>query len=170
GPEQNFTYIAATQPKIAFIFDIRRQNMLKHLMYKTMFEMSTNRMEFLSRLFSRPAPTGLTDKTPIASLFRAFDGSAPDTTRYRQNLRAIQDRLRLQHGIEFSAADRSDMETIYQQFFTTGPGTDYSGSFGSFNGNSNYATLMTSTDERGQAWRYLASEESFEFVREMEKR
>src|SRR5262249_24860806 len=26
GPEQNFTYIAAIQPKMAFIFDIRRQN------------------------------------------------------------------------------------------------------------------------------------------------
>ena len=28
GPEQNFTYIAALQPRIAFIVDIRRQNML----------------------------------------------------------------------------------------------------------------------------------------------
>src|ERR1043166_7222269 len=27
GPEQNFTYIAAIRPKIAFIVDIRRQNM-----------------------------------------------------------------------------------------------------------------------------------------------
>ncbi|HWH53375.1 MAG TPA: hypothetical protein VN651_17640 [Gemmatimonadaceae bacterium] len=28
GPEQNFTYIVALQPKIAFIVDIRRGNML----------------------------------------------------------------------------------------------------------------------------------------------
>src|SRR5262249_62429316 len=28
GPEQNFTYIAATQPKLAFVVDIRRDNML----------------------------------------------------------------------------------------------------------------------------------------------
>src|SRR5689334_12204334 len=34
GPEQNFTYIAATQPKMAFIFDIRRQNLVEHLIYK----------------------------------------------------------------------------------------------------------------------------------------
>src|SRR5436190_16476600 len=27
APEQNFTYIAAIQPKVAFIFDIRRQNL-----------------------------------------------------------------------------------------------------------------------------------------------
>jgi hypothetical protein len=33
APEQNFTYIAAIQPKIAFIIDIRRQNMLVHMLY-----------------------------------------------------------------------------------------------------------------------------------------
>ena len=40
GPEQNFTYIAALQPKIAFIIDIRRQNLVEHLMYKALFELS----------------------------------------------------------------------------------------------------------------------------------
>src|SRR6185295_11235485 len=40
GPEQNFTYIAALQPKIAFLIDIRRDMMLEHLMYKSVFEMS----------------------------------------------------------------------------------------------------------------------------------
>ena len=52
GPEQNFTYIAAIQPRIAFIVDIRRQNMIEHLMYKALFEMSSDRTEFVSRLFS----------------------------------------------------------------------------------------------------------------------
>src|SRR5574339_348873 len=40
GPEQNFNYIAAIRPRIAFIIDIRRQNMLEHLMYKAVFELS----------------------------------------------------------------------------------------------------------------------------------
>jgi hypothetical protein len=31
GPEQNFTYIAALRPKIAFLIDIRRDQMLQHL-------------------------------------------------------------------------------------------------------------------------------------------
>src|SRR4051812_32959606 len=35
GPDQNFTYILALEPKISFIIDIRRQNMLQHLMYKS---------------------------------------------------------------------------------------------------------------------------------------
>ena len=37
GPEQNFTYIAALKPKIAIIVDIRRGNMIAHLMYKALF-------------------------------------------------------------------------------------------------------------------------------------
>src|SRR5262252_6962732 len=53
GPEQNFTYMAAIHPSIAFIVDIRRQNMIEHLLYKAIFELSTNRQEFLSRLFAR---------------------------------------------------------------------------------------------------------------------
>src|SRR5262245_44523235 len=30
GLEQNFTYIAALQPKLAFIIDIRRDNLIEH--------------------------------------------------------------------------------------------------------------------------------------------
>ena len=48
GPEQNFTYIAALRPSLAVIFDIRRQNMIEHLLYKALFELSANRAEFLS--------------------------------------------------------------------------------------------------------------------------
>src|SRR5437868_284401 len=46
GPEQNFTYITALQPKIAFVIDIRRQNMIEHLMYKALFELSPDRADF----------------------------------------------------------------------------------------------------------------------------
>src|SRR5690242_8876907 len=33
GPEQNYTYIAATRPAMAIIFDIRRGNLVLQLMY-----------------------------------------------------------------------------------------------------------------------------------------
>jgi hypothetical protein len=32
GPEQNFTYIAAIRPRMAFVVDIRRQAVVQHLM------------------------------------------------------------------------------------------------------------------------------------------
>src|SRR5262249_51372337 len=59
GPEQNFTYIAAIRPRMAFVLDIRRDNMLEHLLYKALFELSSDRADFLSRLFSRKRPQGL---------------------------------------------------------------------------------------------------------------
>src|SRR5437764_1689639 len=45
GPEQNFTYIAALKPKMAFIIDIRRGNLDLQLMYKALFELSKDRAE-----------------------------------------------------------------------------------------------------------------------------
>ena len=41
GSEQNFSYLAALKPRIAFIVDIRRQNAILHLLYKALFEMSS---------------------------------------------------------------------------------------------------------------------------------
>ena len=58
GPDQNFTYIVALRPKVAFIVDIRRGNLLQHLMYKALIETSTDRADFLAKLFARPRPPG----------------------------------------------------------------------------------------------------------------
>src|SRR3954468_16983935 len=59
GPDQNFPSIIALKPKVAIIFDIRRQNMLTHLLYKALVEQSSDRVDFVSRLFSRPRPAKL---------------------------------------------------------------------------------------------------------------
>src|SRR5205823_209525 len=72
GPEQNFTYIVALKPKMAFIVDIRRGNFDFHLIYKALFEMSSDRAEFVSRLFSRPRPDGLTAKPTAEEVFPAL--------------------------------------------------------------------------------------------------
>src|SRR6185295_13864486 len=56
GPDQNFPYIAHTQPTLAIIVDIRRQNMLQHLLYKALFDMSASRADFVGLLFSRDTP------------------------------------------------------------------------------------------------------------------
>ena len=59
APDQNFTYIVALAPAMAFIVDIRRGNLLQHLMYKALIELSADRADFLSRLFSKPRPPNL---------------------------------------------------------------------------------------------------------------
>ena len=58
GTEQNFSYIAASRPDIAFIVDIRRENLLQHLLYKGLFALARDRSSFLMLLFSRQDPGG----------------------------------------------------------------------------------------------------------------
>src|SRR5262245_29215739 len=72
GPEQNFTYIVALEPKIAFVVDIRRQNMLEHLLYKAFMELAADRTEFLSLLFGREQPTDLSGDPGLEELFDAY--------------------------------------------------------------------------------------------------
>src|SRR6185503_12862409 len=45
GPEQNFSYVARLRPTMAFIVDIRRENRNLHLMYKALFELSSDRVD-----------------------------------------------------------------------------------------------------------------------------
>src|SRR5437762_9357693 len=93
GPEQNFTYIVALQPKIAFILDIRRQNMIEHLMYKALIELSSDRSEFLSRLYSRKHPEGLKTESDPDVLFAAYSVVSSDRELAQKNLAAITDVL-----------------------------------------------------------------------------
>src|SRR6476659_2513134 len=72
GPEQNFTYAVALEAKMAFVVDIRRQNMLELLLYKALFEMTDNRADFVSQLFSRKRPPNLDAKTNVIALFDAY--------------------------------------------------------------------------------------------------
>src|SRR3989441_5514831 len=77
GPEQNFTYIAALKPAMAVIIDIRHGNLDVHLMYKALFELSKDRVEFVSRLFSRKRPAGLTATSTADEIFRAYVTAEP---------------------------------------------------------------------------------------------
>lgn len=169
GPEQNFTYIAALQPKVAFICDIRRQNMIEHLIYKAIFEMSSDRVDFLTRLFSRKPAQGLNEKSSAKQLFQAFRTAVPDPDMYRENLQAVKNRLLNQHRFQLSHTDQESIDFIYKIFFDTENVFGYSASiFGGF--GATYAELMAATDEQGQARSYLATEENFKTVRDLERR
>ena len=86
GPEQNFTYLTALAPKLALSWTIRRQNMLLHLMYKAIFELSANRTEFLSKLFARPIPDDLESDATTEQLFEVFSETDSDPDAGRENL------------------------------------------------------------------------------------
>ena len=99
GPEQNFTYIAAIRPKMAFIVDIRRQAVMQHLMFKAMFEMANDRADFISILFAKPRPAGLDSTTSIQKMWEAYRAGARPTRRCgAQNYARVVERLTKTHG------------------------------------------------------------------------
>jgi hypothetical protein len=168
APEQNFTYIFALQPKIAFIIDIRRQNMLEHLMYKALFELSPNRADFVARLFSRKRPPGLDDRTTASALFAAYDGAAKDD--FAQNAEALKSALS-KHGYGLTSDDLATIEFVYQVFYRAGPSINYE--FASPSPAAavvNYQQEMAATDPEGKAWSFLSSEDAYRYVREMERK
>ena len=91
APDQNFTYMIATQPAIAFIVDIRRGNLLEHLLYKAIIELSADRAEFLSRLFSKKRPAGLGPKSTVVELFAAYDEVRTSEELYHAERRGRRD-------------------------------------------------------------------------------
>jgi hypothetical protein len=174
GPEQNFTYIVALQPKIAFIVDIRRQNMIEHLMYKALLELSADRAEFISRLFSRPKPEDLDKNAGIATLFEAFDEVGPDSKMFDENLAAMKTHLGEKHGFKLTAEDETALAYIFRAFYVGGPSLGYSNvSFPVRPGIPRilptYEELMVDTDENGQQRSFLSTEETFLTLQRFEK-
>ena len=172
GPEQNFTYIVALQPKIAIIFDIRRGNMVEHLMYKALIEMSADRADFVSKLFSRPRPAGLDTSSTPQKLFEAYNLATPDSNLWKRNFAAIKDHL-ASRGFVMGDSDVKSLEYIYSQFYDGGPQINYNfsngggGGFGR-SGMPTYATLQQATDTAGKNWAYLATEANYRWLKDFE--
>jgi hypothetical protein len=169
GPEQNFAYLVAIRPRLAFIIDIRRQNMLLHLLYKALIEGAADRAAFLSRLFSRPVPGGLDRAAAPDVLFDAFRAAAPDPMLFQWNLHDVIDLLVRHHGFPLSNEDRQAIEYVYRAFFAGGPDLRYSfprpDSWRRF---PSYAELQTSRDGQGVNHGYLSSEQAFRVVKDLE--
>lgn len=184
GPEQNFTYIAALKPSMAFIVDIRHGNLDVHLMYKALFELSANRSEFVSKLFSRKPMTGYTPQTTAAELAIAYLNAEPSQELYDANLKAIIDHLKTKHGFPLSAGDLDGIQWAYSNYFRFGPSISYNSSnsltapeiVGRVPVNNNrgggvgatYADLMMVDDGVGRERNYLANDENFMVVKSLQ--
>ena len=181
APDQNFTYMAAVRPRMAFILDIRRGNLLQHLLYKALFELSPDRAAFVSRLFSKPRPAGLTAAASAQQLFAAYAGVGTSESLYRRNLAAIKDHLGRRHGFPLSADDWQQLESIYFAFFWDGPNLQYTSNSNGFPGMRSgggmsrsrfptYEEMVTQTDWNGTARSYLASEDNYRFIKGLEEK
>jgi hypothetical protein len=167
GPEQNFTYIAALRPKIAFIIDIRRQNLVEHLMYKGLFDLSADRADFISRLFSRKRPAGVGTRSTATALFLAYEREPGDAALFAANLQALLDDLTRRHALPLDADDLRDVKYVYETFFKSGPQINYAVGGGPFS-MPTYTELMTRGDDTGLNRSYLATEQNYRIVKKLE--
>src|SRR6185436_4072382 len=173
-------YIAALQPKMAFIVDVRCGNLREHLLYKALFEMSDNRVDFLSRLFSLRRPAGLTNNAPTSEIFAALARVEPDQLYFEKNVQEVEDLLVKTHKFGLSADDLDGIDTIFRVFYLYGPSINYSatpfgGGSGGRGGMPTYRDLMTATDQQGKSLAgvnrsFLGTEESYKIIRDMERK
>jgi hypothetical protein len=170
GPEQNFTYILAMKPQIAFIVDIRRQNLVVHLMYKALFELSADRAEFLSRLFSRARPENLTGADSIHVLLRTFSGLPADAQIFQDNLKAIKQRLTVDHGFALTMEDEAALEKILGVFGHAANNLTYNGPGAPGGLLPTFAEMMQATDKEGVPRSFLATEAGFLALKEFQAR
>jgi hypothetical protein len=173
GPDQNFSYIARIRPNAAFIIDIRRDNLLLHLLFKAIFAASRNRMEFLSVLTGRPAPDRLDSwrDAGIEKIVAYFDMAEPASSAWNgADLDKLHASIRAT-GIPVSAADLATIDRFRRAFVQGGLGLQFQSSGRPARDYyPTYRDLLLETDRRGRKLCYLASEDDFQFVKALEAR
>jgi hypothetical protein len=172
GPDQNFSYIAAVRPHVAYIIDIRRDNALQHLLYKALFELARNRIEFLALLTGRAAPADLDrwDDADLEEIVARIDATPLDSTTLAESRRRVDAAL-ADGPIALDEASRRTIAAIHGRFAMEGLDLRFE-SHGRM-AQPYYPTfrqLLLETDRGGEQRSYLAREEDFRFVREMERR
>src|SRR4030095_13719695 len=153
-----------TKPALAIVTDIRRQNMLEHLLYKALFDLSATRAEFLANLFSRETPR-IDSRASLPELLQSIRRSGSSVARLRSNLSAVRQRLSQKFGLHLSEMDLSRIEYVYATLHEEGLDLRFS-SIGR-NNAMNYPTfesLLLQTDRSGARQGYLATEESFQWM------
>jgi hypothetical protein len=170
GPDQNFSYMAQIRPQIAYIIDIRRDNLLQHLFLKSLFALSQNRVEYIGLLIGKPLPEntkGWETKT-IQQIVEYFDGVRSRPDRYEAARATVRERVK-SFGVPLTEADLTTIGQIHQAFFNDGldlrftsrnrPPRDY---------YPTYKGLLLEKDLTGKQANYLASEADFQFLKDLE--
>ncbi len=137
--------------------------------------MATDRADFLSILFSRKRPEGLTESSTPEAIFNAYRPLSADAELAKKNLQTIKDRIK-GHGFVLNDADLETLDHVHHIFELYGPRTGYGSNlktadFTNGNGhNGNFSTILTTVDDSGMNRTFFASESNFRFVKDMENR
>lgn len=172
GPDQNFTYIARTRPRMAFLADIRRDNMLQHLMFKALFARSRNRAEYLALWTGRVVPANveqLSDRK-IDALVELIDSAPHTRTSAQRAQQIVRDELQ-RSGVLLSGPDLQTIARFHQAFMADGLSLRFASTGRA--PQPHYPTLrqlILEHDDAGQQRGYLASEDDFQFVKSLQRR
>jgi len=169
GPDQSFSYISKIRPKIALMIDIRRDNLLQHLLFKALFARSHNRVEYLCAFFGKPLPkTKGWESKGIKELVEYIDGTASDVKLFEKTLKEVRQEVQ-RYGIPLSQTDLETIGKVQRAFFTAGLDIRYS----SYHRPPRsiyppYRELLLETDLAGNQNNYFNSEEEFQFLKKLE--
>jgi hypothetical protein len=172
GPDQNFSYIAGVRPAIAFIVDIRRDNLLLHLLFKALFQQADGRVEYLALLFGRPTPENpaVWREATIERLTQ-YVARPPLDDAGIGRLRARIDRVIRGFGVPVSAGDLATIGRFHRRFIDAGLALKFETiGRGAQSYYPTYRDLLLGTDGAGRQRNYLASEESFQYLKTMQAR
>ncbi len=171
GPDQNFSYITASRPAIAFIVDLRRDNRLLHLLFKSLFETARNRIDFLALLFGRQPPADLAawNNKPLTELLDYIGRTPADTARYRRVHAGLVERIR-GYGLPISTGDVATIRRFHDEFVRSGLDLRFT-TYGR-GPRSYYPTirqLYLETDLAGRPASFLVREEDFRFLQTLQR-
>ncbi len=172
GPEQNFSYLAQVRPELAILVDIRRDNMLLHLLLKAMFGVARNRMEYLCLLFGRAVPPDLEMWTdlPLEQLLAWFETRPGDAIAHSQNHAMLMERV-TGYGVPLDSTDRATLRRFHDEFMAAGTELRFTSRGRPPRlGYPTVAQLYLATDMDGRPGSYLVTEDAFRIVREMQRR
>jgi hypothetical protein len=169
GPDQNFSYIAHLRPSLAILIDIRRDNLLLHLLFKALFAEARTRLAYLAMLTGRAPPA------EVAKTERSFDEIVAYIERAPPlpdaDLRALRNRLTTlvdSFGVSLTDSHRATIDRFHRRFVAEGLALQFN-SFGR-QPQYDYPTfreLLLEADRHGVRRSYLASEDDFLFVKRL---
>ena len=172
GPDQSFSYLAAARPAVAFLIDIRRDNLLQHLLLRSLFALSSNRAEYLARLHGRAPPENARawDDRTLEAILDRVDSLPADPSAVRATRREVAVLVRAL-PLPLSDADVATIERFHQEFVAQGTGLRFR-TFGRAPQPyyPNYRQLLLETDALGRQGSFLVSEDDFRWVKDLQAR
>ena len=170
GPDQNFSYIAQTRPDIVFITDVRRDNMLHHLLLKVLIERAPTRVEFLAGLHGRfpPADVSSWRDRSIDEIVDYIDALPADDAGLDALYQEIAAAVR-SFGVPLTDEDLATIERFHTSFVRAGLGLRFT-SYGRAS-RPYYPTcrqLLLETDIDGDQASYLSSAHAYEVIRQLQ--